>query len=157
MVQCSWSSLFYKRHWSIFFYFEREIKIGSKILGKKHNDIWYRGTVVDMSNDMKVAEVDIASESSSVSHWYLVMHNTHRSCDTWSSVVNGKKSLQRNYTVKFDGKGRKTLSALNCAFKDSLTKPVSVGTRVVGEYVYCEPYSLFFIHNDILCWKILCT
>lgn len=49
-------------------FFDREIKIGSKVLGKKHNDIWYRGTVVDMSNDVKVAEVDIASESSSVSH-----------------------------------------------------------------------------------------
>lgn len=53
---------------NIFFFLDREIKIGSKILGKKHNDIWYRGTVVDMSNDVKVAEVDIASESSSVSH-----------------------------------------------------------------------------------------
>ena len=37
--------------------------------------------------------------------------------------------------MKFDGKGRKTLPALNCAFKDSLTKPVSVGTRVVGKFV----------------------
>jgi hypothetical protein len=35
--------------------------------------------------------------------------------------------------VKFDGKGKKTLRALNCAFKDPLTKPVSVGTRVVGK------------------------
>lgn len=67
----------YKWYWSIFFFLDREIKIGSKILGKKHNDIWYRGTVVDMSNDVKVAEVDIASESSSVSHWYLVMLNTN--------------------------------------------------------------------------------
>lgn len=50
------------------FFFYREIKIGSKILGKKHNDIWYRGTVVDMSNDVEVAEVNIASESSSVSN-----------------------------------------------------------------------------------------
>lgn len=83
-----------------------EIKIGSKILGKKHNDIWYRGTVVDMSNDMKVAE--------------------------------------RNYTVKFDGKGRKTLSALNCAFKDSLTKPVSVGTRVVALYKDEESMASFY-------------
>lgn len=58
------------------YFFDREIKIGSKILGKKHNDIWYRGTVVDMSNDMQVAEVNTALESSSVSHWYQVMLNT---------------------------------------------------------------------------------
>lgn len=58
------------------YFFDREIKIGSKILGKKHNDIWYRGTVVDMSNDMQVAEVNTALESSSVSHRYLVMLNT---------------------------------------------------------------------------------
>lgn len=83
-----------------------EIKIGSKILGKKHNDIWYRGTVVDMSNDIEVAE--------------------------------------RTYTVKFDGKGRKTLSALNCAFKDSLTKPVSVGTRVVALYKDEESLASFY-------------
>lgn len=83
-----------------------EIKIGSKILGKKHNDIWYRGTVVDMSNDMQVAE--------------------------------------RTYTVKFDGKGRKTLPALNCAFKDSLTKPVSVGTRVVALYKDEESMASFY-------------
>ncbi|XP_065939593.1 histone-lysine N-methyltransferase SETDB1-B isoform X8 [Magallana gigas] len=83
-----------------------EIKIGSKILGKKHNDIWYRGTVVDMSNDVQVAE--------------------------------------RTYTVKFDGKGRKTLPALNCAFKDSLTKPVSVGTRVVALYKDEESMASFY-------------
>lgn len=58
------------------YFFDREIKIGSKILGKKHNDIWYRGTVVDMSNDMQVAEVNTALESISVSHRYLVMLNT---------------------------------------------------------------------------------
>lgn len=58
------------------YFFDREIKIGSKILGKKHNDIWYRGTVVDMSNDVQVAEVNTALESSSVSHWYQVMLNT---------------------------------------------------------------------------------
>ncbi|XP_078334332.1 histone-lysine N-methyltransferase SETDB1-B-like isoform X2 [Crassostrea virginica] len=83
-----------------------DIKVGSKVLGKKYNDIWYKGTVMDVTESAEVAE--------------------------------------RQYAVKFDGKGRKTLPALNCAFKDSLTKPVSVGTRVVALYRDEESMASFY-------------
>ena len=40
--------------------FDRDVKVGSKVLGKKHNDIWYRGTVVDMTESQDVANVSIS-------------------------------------------------------------------------------------------------
>ncbi|XP_055997005.1 histone-lysine N-methyltransferase SETDB1-like isoform X3 [Ostrea edulis] len=83
-----------------------DVKVGSKVLGKKHNDIWYKGTVADMTDEQDVAN--------------------------------------RDYTVKFDGKGKKTLRALNCAFKDPLSKPVAVGTRVVALYKDEESMASFY-------------
>ena len=43
---------------SIYLFF-RDIKVGSKVLGKKYNDIWYKGTVMDVTESAEVAEVCI--------------------------------------------------------------------------------------------------
>lgn len=45
---------------------------------------------------------------------------------------------------------------LNCVFKDSLLKFVSVGIRVVGEFVCCEFYLYVYCKNIFCFLKILC-
>ncbi|KAJ8299143.1 hypothetical protein KUTeg_023203 [Tegillarca granosa] len=84
-----------------------DVKEGSKLYGKKHNDIWYKGTVTDISG-------------------------------------KDRTIFERKYSVKFEYKGKKVLTAKDLAFKDPLSKPVCVGTRVIAMYKDDESQSSFY-------------